>query len=347
MRAKPLTALWFFIFAIALPFSTNAGIAQADDVITWRLPMHHTTTQSPVYQHSIMKIVNEVKEQSDGRFVLEPYLAGTMMPGTQLFDAVRRGMVPIVHTTPAYDLHQVPIFNVVAGLPLNFAEVWEAAYFFKWLGFEDMVRKNLLETYGLRYYSDRVYTTELSLRKPVHSMEDFQGLKLRSSGILQKYLSSIGSAAEMIPGGDIYAALASGMIEGAHWGGVQGSYAMGFYEVNKYHLRPALNIAATDIWLINNEAYDALPEDLQEILHNALEDHFWPRTNQYLYQEEMELQRAIDKHNVELLTLPQEEFAKMQAAAIKIWDEVAEKSPECARAVEMLKQFNRDLGRIE
>ena len=256
-------------------------------------------------------------------------------------------MVPIGHTTPAYDLAQVPLFNIVAGLPLNFGEVWEAAYFFQWLGFEQMIKDELLAKHGLLYYSDRVYTTELSLKKPVQSMEDFRGLKLRSSGILQKYLSSIGAAASMIPGPDIYTALASGMVEGAHWGAVQGSYAMKFYEINKYHLRPALNVAATDIWLINKRDFDRLPKDLQEILDAALLEHFWPRTNQYMYQEEMMLQRAIREHGITLLTIPPDEFAKMQQAALKTWEEVAAISPECAKAVEMLKDFNRSMGRIQ
>ncbi|MFW6297109.1 MAG: TRAP transporter substrate-binding protein DctP [Desulfosalsimonas sp.] len=333
--------------ACAALLGINAEDAEAAEKVTWKLPMHHTTEESPVYKHSIMKIIDEVKEQSDGNFVIEPYLGGTLMPGTQLFTAVRRGMVPMVHTTPAYDLDEEPLFNILAGLPMNFAEVWEAAYFHKWLGFEQLVKDQLEKKHGLLYYSDRVYPTELTLQKPVRSMEDFEGLKLRSSGILQKYLTSIGASAEMIPGGDIYPALASGMVEGAHWGAVQGAYAMGFYEVNDYHLRTPLNIAATDIWLINKEAFEELPEEYQEILHTALKEHFWPRTNQYNYQEEMELQRAIEKYDTEVITLPDEEFKKMQKAAVEIWEDVAEKSPECAEAVEMIKEFNRDMGRLD
>jgi TRAP-type mannitol/chloroaromatic compound transport system substrate-binding protein len=347
MKFKIVALFGICVLALGLIVVMDASQAQAKDVVTWRLPMHHTTISSPVYEHSIMRIINLVKERSEGRFIIEPYLSGTLIPGTEIFNSVKRGMVPIGHTTPAYDMAQVPIFNVVAGLPMNFGDVWEAAYFFQWLGFEQMVREEVLQKHGMLYYSDRVYTTELSLKKPVRSIDDFKGLKLRSSGILQKYLTSIGAAASMIPGGDIYAALASGMMDGAHWGAVQGSYAMKFYEVNKYHLRPALNVAATDIWLINKRAFDSLPEDLQDILHTTLQEHFWPRTNQYMYQEEIMLQKAIKENGVTLLTMPPEEFNKMQVAAMKIWDEVAAISPECAKAVEMLKDFNRSMGRMQ
>ena len=320
--------------------------AEADDVITWRAPCHWPAA-SVSYQDSLVVVADLVKERTDGRLVIEPYPAGALIPGPQVFSAVRRGMFPIGITSSAYDLSEVPILNVVAGLPLNFAAEWEGVYFHHWMGFEEMVQDVFLEKHGLMYFSDRIYTTELSLKKPVRSFEDFSGLKLRSSGILQRYLTSIGAAAEMIPGGDIYAALASGMIEGAHWGAVQGSSSMNFYEINKYHLRPPLNVAATDIWVVNKEAFDQLPEDLQEILVSTLEEHFWRRTNQYQYLEEIELARIQQEEGVELLTMPADEFAKMQQAALKIWDDVAKLSPETAEAVELLKDFNRNMGRIE
>ena len=79
------------------------------------------------------------------------------------------------------------------------------------------------------------------------------------------------------------------MIDGAHWGAVQGNSSMGFYEICKYHLKPCLNIAGTDAWLVNLEAMKKLPEDIQKILVATLEEHFWMRTNQYIYLEEKTL----------------------------------------------------------
>lgn len=320
--------------------------AQAQDVITWRCPAHFPAASSS-FKDSVQFVSALIKERTEGRLIIEPYAAGSLIPGPEVFNAVKRGMVPIGMTSSAYDMARVPILNVVAGLPLNFAAEWEGVYFHQWMGFEQLVKDDMLKNHGLLFFSDRIYTTELSLKKPVRSMDDFKGLKLRSSGIMQKYLTSIGAAATMIPGGDIYAGLASGMLDGAHWGAVQGSSSMKFYEINKYHLKPALNVAATDIWVINKNAFDKLPADIQDILTKTLEEHFWRRTNQYQYLEELELAKVQKEHDVTVLTIPPAEFAKMQAAAIKIWDEVAELSPDCAKAVEMVKEFNRNMGRLQ
>jgi TRAP-type mannitol/chloroaromatic compound transport system substrate-binding protein len=317
----------------------------AEKVYTWKCPAHWPAASSS-YKDSLMVVAERVKERTNGRLILEPYPAAALFPGKENFNAVKRGMVPIAVTSAAYDLAAVPLLTVDSGLPLNFSDVWEAIYFWQWLGFEQMM-KNEFAKHGLLYYTDKLYPTELSLKKPVRKFEDFKGLKLRSSGILQTFLTSIGSAAAYVPGGEIYTALASGVIDGAHWGAVQGSMSMKFYEISKYHLRPALNIAATDYWVINKKEFEKLPKDLQEILATTLEEEFWLRTNQYIYQENLALAKIQKEMGVELITLPPADFAKMQAVAMKTWDDVAQRSPECAKAVEMLKDFNRKMGRIK
>ncbi len=347
---KKQSILWsaaaVLVVCTFLVLPLNAPVAQAaGKAITWKCPTHWPMASSS-YKDSLVAVAERIKKRTNGRLIIEPYAAGALVPGKEIFNAVKRGMVPIGITSSAYPLAQVPLMNVASGLPLNFGDVWEAVYFYKWLGFEQMLQDECAK-HGLVYFSDKVYPTELSLKKPVRKFADFKGLKLRSSGIMQTYLTSIGAAASYIPGGDVYAALASGVIDGAHWGAVQGSDSMKFYEINKYHLRPALNVASTDIWLVNKEALGKLPKDLQEILLQTLEEQFWLRTNQYIFLESTTLSKIQKEKGVKLITLPPAEYAKMQAAALKIWDEVAEKGPQCAKAVEMLKDFNRQMGRIK
>jgi TRAP-type mannitol/chloroaromatic compound transport system substrate-binding protein len=340
---------FIFVSSLALgmvlwPPATNT-VQAADEVITWKSVCHWPMASSS-YKGSLLAVAERIKKRTNGRLIIEPHPAGALVPAKEEFNTVKRGMVPIGVTSAAYPLAQVPLMNVASGLPLNFGDVWEAAYYYQWLGFEQMLKDEVAK-HGMLYFTDKVYPTEVSLKKPVQKFEDFKGLKLRSSGILQTFLTSIGAAASYVPGSEIYAALASGVMDGAHWGAVQGSYSMKFYDINKYHLRPALNVAGTDIWLVNKKALAKLPDDIQKILVSTLEEHFWMRTNQYIYLENKTLSKVVNEQGVKLITLPPAEYAKMQTAALKIWDEVAQKSPECAKAVEMLKDFNRQMGRIK
>lgn len=337
------------VLLAAIVLVAMAGVGDtalaAEKVYRWKCQVHWPTA-SVSYKDSAEVVVNRLKERTGGRLDIQLYAAGALVPSKEIFNAVKRGMIEIAVSPPQYYQAQVPLGAVGSGLPFNFKEVWECAYFYKWLGFENMLR-DACAKHGLYYSTDKVYVTELACKKPLHTMDDFKGLKLRSSGVLQLYLTSIGAAASYIPGSEIYPSLASGVIDGAHWGAVQGNSSMGFYEICKYHLKPCLNITGTDAWLVNLEAMKKLPEDIQKILTATLDEHFWMRTNQYVYLEEKTLPQVVEKHGVAVSELLPEEYIKLQKAAMPIWDDVAKKSPDCAKAVEMLVEFNRSLGRLK
>ena len=100
------------------------------------------------------------------------------------------------------------------------------SHFHKSLGFEDMLREEAAEE-GVYWSTDKVYPTEMVVDRPIESMEDFEGLKIRSSGALQTFLTEAGASASYIPGGELYTALSSGVVDGAHWGAAQGAASMG------------------------------------------------------------------------------------------------------------------------
>ena len=341
MKGKTCFSGALFILTISLTLMTWAAPGStlaADKVVKWKMQTHWPASSSS-YTDSAQVLVKKLKERTGGQLDIELFPAAALVPSKELFNAAKRGMIQIVGTSSAYPRDQVPLMDVASGLPMNFKTPWECAYYHKSMGFDDMVQQAFAK-HGLYYSPDKVYPTELSLKKPVRKFEDFKGLKLRSSGILQVYLTSLGAAGMMLPGSEIYAALTSGVVDGAHWGAVQGSDSMGFYEVNKFHLRPALNVAATDIWLINTKAMEALPADVQTVLKNTLDEHFWLRTKEYEQLEEKTLAKVQKEKGVELITLGDADVKKMETAALATWEDVAKRSPDCAKAVQMLKDFH-------
>ncbi|UCG08043.1 MAG: TRAP transporter substrate-binding protein DctP, partial [Desulfobacterales bacterium] len=233
---------------VFLPLATNSANA-ADNVIKWRVQSHWPAASSS-YKDSLQVLADRIKERTNDRLILEPYPAGALVPAKEIFNAVKRGMIQMGTISPAYVRDQIEVAGIAAGLPYAFKNVWECAYFHKWLGFEKMLQDEAAQ-HGIFYSTDKVYPTELVLKKPVKSFDDFKGLKIRSSGVLQIFLTSTGAAASYLPGAEVYPSLASGVIDGAHWGAAQGAYSMKLYDVCKYHLLPGLNIAGTDAWVVN------------------------------------------------------------------------------------------------
>lgn len=319
-----------------------ASSTVAAETIRWRLQSHFPTSSSS-YKDSVERLKNVINERTEGRLQIETFPAGSLFKANDTFSAVSRGSIQMGTISPGYVQNQMTLAGIASGLPFAFREVWEAAYFHQQMGFEDMLRKEAAK-HGVYYSTDKVYPTEMVLKKPVNSWEDFKGLKIRSSGILQRFLTEAGAAGTALPGPEVYSALASGVVDGAHWGAAQGAKSTGLYEVAKYHIKPALNIAGTDAFIVNQKALDKLPQDIRTILIQALDEQFWLRTNEYLYKEQTTLAKAVKEDGVTVNYLPEDVLKPLTETAMKMWDEEAKRSPEAADAVKRLKTFLGELG---
>lgn len=335
------------VCAVLVAFTSTASVSvahAADDkkVIKWKVQSHWPSASSS-YKDSLTRLKTVIEERTGGRLELTLYEDGALFKAKEIFPAVSRNIVQMGTISPAYVQDKMSLAGIASGLPFSFRNVWEAAYFHKNLGFEDMLRKEAA-VHGVYYSTDKVYPTEMVVKNPINSVADFNKLKVRSSGVLQKFLTDAGAAASYLPGSELYTALSSGVVDGAHWGAAQGANSMSLYEVAKHHVKPALNIAGTDAFIISQKALDALPADVRKIVLQALDEQFWFRTNEYEFQENVTLAKAIKEKGVKVNTLPKEVQDRMAKAAQKTWQEEGKRSPNAAEAMKKLNKFMAELG---
>lgn len=346
MNLFSLTRRKFLVFASAMTLGVSASLsavpASAQETVTWKVQSHWPGSSSS-YTDSLGRLKRVIEERTDGRLKLQLFEAGALFKAKDTFDAVSRGILEMGTISPSYAQDKMTLAGIASGLPFAFRHVWEAAYFNQNMGFEQMLRDEAAK-YGVYWATDKVYPTEMVVKKPIKSWDDFTSLKIRSSGALQTFLTEAGAAASYIPGSELYSALDSGIVDGAHWGAAQGAYSMGLYEVAKYHVKPALNIAGTDVIIVSQKALDKLPEDMQKIVKQALDEQFWVRTNEYQYKERVTLAKAIAEQGVQINTLPDDVQAKLVKTAQGMWDEEGKRSEEAKKALGMLKEFLGNLG---
>jgi len=318
-----------------------AAPAAAQETFTWKVQSHYPSSSSS-YIDSLGRLERILEERTDGRLQIELYPAGVLFSGKETFNAVSRGILDMGSILPAYAQDKISLAGIASGLPFAFRTPSEAAYFHKNLGFEQMLRDEAAK-YGVYWATDRVYATEMVVSKPIKNWDDFTSLKIRSSGTLQKFLTEAGAAASYFPGSELYSALDSGVVDGAHWGAAQSADSMGLYEVAKYHVKPSLNIASGTI-IVSQKSLNKLPEDMQGIVKTVLDEHFWFRTNEYQYKDRLALAKVIAEKGVQVNVLPDEVLNKMAPAAQKIWDEEGARSDNAKKALDMLKEQLVKLG---
>lgn len=287
----------------------------------------------------------EILKLTDGRLKITVYPADTFMPTKDMFEAWRTNALQ-GGTGSVYWTSIVPLEAVSGNCPFAFRDAWEVQYFHMQLGFEDALKK-AHEAAGVKYWTEKWYPTAMISKKPVKTLADLKGLKVRSSGAIADMLKEVGAAPTLIPGAEIYTALQTGVVDAAHWGAASGAYSMKFHEVAKYYIQPNLAFCATDWVAISKKAWDELPKDLQLIVDLAFRERAWDRSNEYYLDEMDALNAMVTKHGVKVVTMDAEAQKALQAAAFKVWDQVAAMSADNAQWVGVMKDFLKKLGYLQ
>ncbi|HOJ51781.1 MAG TPA: TRAP transporter substrate-binding protein DctP [Syntrophales bacterium] len=332
-----------FTWLLAASFLVASASFAEQKVYKWQFQSHWPAS-SASFKPLKDFFEKDVYNLSKGRLQVSVYPAAAIVPTKDIFGACRMGTVDGATAFPSYWMGQIPITAVAGNLPMNLNTEEEGVHFWFKLGFEKML-KEAHAKHNLMYYSERVYPTAMVSKKPVVKLEDLKGLKIRTSGALADMFKELGAAPTMIPGEEIYLALQTGVIDAAHWGAASGALSIKLCEVAKYYFQPNLSMT-TDIIVLNKKSFEALPSDLQQALDRALVERALKRTQEYKLEEKRSLETMMKDYKVKISRLSPEDEKKMRAAAIKVWDKLAAKDPESAKAIAILKQYLHQLGRL-
>jgi len=72
--------------------------------------------------------------------------------------------------------------------------------------------------------------------------------------------------------------------------------------------------------IVSQKALGELPDEMQKVVKNALDEQFWVRTNEYQYKERLILAKAQKELGVEINTLPDDVQNKLTETAQELWE---------------------------
>src|SRR5664279_1473554 len=219
-------------FAVAAP-----AIAQTNDVIKWRLVSSYPKSLDTLWG-AATTIARVVSELTDGKFQLQPFGAGEIVPGLQVLDAVSNATVECGHTYGGYYIGKHPAFIFDASLPFGMTPRQHNA----WMMYGDG-RKLMDEIYdGFGVVALPAGNTGGQMfgwfRKELKTPADFVGLKMRTAGFGGKVMAKLGAVPQQIAGGDIYPALERGTLDACEWVGPYDDEKLGFNKVAQYYYYP-------------------------------------------------------------------------------------------------------------
>lgn len=213
-------------------------------------------------------ICKKLEEVTNGRLKIEIYGGGALGKAAEQYDLAVEGTADIVLTNPAYYPGRLPLHDV-SELPLIFPkDSASATNVFTEL--HDMFPEMMAEFVDVKCISWAALTSrQIQTIKPVRTLEDLKGLKLRvTGGIPSETVELLGAVPVAMAPTEVYTALERGTVDGSlfEW---EGYYAFKLHEVAKS--TTMVDLATTShLMVMNQKRYESFPPDVREAVDTLL-----------------------------------------------------------------------------
>mgnify|MGYP006376871711 FL=1 len=269
--------------AVATAGMAIARPASAQATYNWK--MATGWAGGPLMDIGSKAFAEKMDQLSGGRFKIQVFPGGALGNALKVPETVKNGVAECGHTWMGYDWGKDPTTVLFGG----YAGSFDSERMLHWLyqaGGVEMQRQFREETEGVISFPLGIRTAEAFLhsRKPVKTLDDLKGLKLRTAGAWLEMAKDLGAAPVTTAGGDVYPMLERGAIDATEWGTMYENISMGFHKIAKYIIYPGVHQPTAPFELvINKEAWAKLsPADkkLVETVAKLVTIEFWLKVGQ-------------------------------------------------------------------
>ena len=273
------------------------------------------------WEQLVPRYIKRVKDMSNGRIQITAFPPGALVPTFEMLDAVGKRVVEIGYGAQVYWRGKIPAMLWTWGVPFAFKVLDHYDYLWHEAGLTEVVRDAMKPSNV--HFLGGIYSDEWGAtmsRKPIKTLTDFQGVKIRSFGLGAEIWKANGASIVTIPGEEQYTAMSTGVIDASNWGSPYGFVAVKLHEVAKYYLGPSLIAFDMEDMFMNMNAFNDLPKDLQEVMHLATRVFAVERASTSTYASAQAI-GTMKAAGVQFSALPQEDLDK----ARKISDEALQR----------------------
>jgi TRAP-type transport system periplasmic protein len=335
---------WLFgavLVLSVLVWGSTPASAQSESTLnlkfsTWHPPASRevTTVWTPMLE--------ELKKRSNGRITYTLYAGGALGKGPEHFDIVKKGLSDMGYFTATWTPGRFPLTDV-----LSLAAWVDGKDLATSIG-NEMAQKMLDKEY------QDVKVLELNgciqaflwTTKPIRSLEDLKGKKIRSPGGMQTlYIKALGAEPVFMPLGDVYMAMDTGTIDGLVTCPPL-ILAFKLHEVAKHAVKATFGCVSEGV-VMNKKTWDKTPPDLQKIIVDVVGNPF-ATTHGLDKKTYAQMMDELKGKGATIYDLPKEEEAKWFKefqTATKDWvAEMEKKGLAGKEAVLMYNDIAQKLG---
>jgi TRAP-type C4-dicarboxylate transport system substrate-binding protein len=300
-----------------------SGAVRAEEQITLRLadslPIGHV-----IHEAVTKPFIDAVAKRTNGKVTIAHYPAEQLGKAKDLLRLTQSGVVDIGYIVPSYTSDKMPL-TAVAELPGGFRDACRgtAAYWSLTRDTNFLAEKEFAPN-GIKPLITFVlptYQLLMSTRKPIKSLADIEGLKIRTTGgALDLLVRGIKAVPIRMSPPEIYESMSRGTLDGA----MIGYQSAAAYDLIGLLKTGTLNEAFSSVaitYSINAARWKALPELVQKVLAEEGERITRESCAKFARAEEAALAKAKDRgiNVIQFTSEDEKTLASVFEAVSKDW----------------------------
>jgi TRAP-type mannitol/chloroaromatic compound transport system substrate-binding protein len=252
-----------------LAVAVAASSASAQERVRWQVPMAFSSSLTALGD-TMPWVADQLRAVSGGNIDLQVAEPGAVIPALSVFENVSTGAVDAGYSWMGYEIGQVPAAALFGATPFGL----ESTEFMAWLDFHGG-RELLNETFA----PYNVYPVPCGTISPeaagwfrgeIKGPQDLAGLKFRAAGVGGQIMSEFGMSVTMLPGGELYQALETGVLDATEFSLPTVDEQLGFFQVAKNYYLPGWHQPSTNQFLyVNLDVWNGLEDGTRGMIELA------------------------------------------------------------------------------
>jgi TRAP-type mannitol/chloroaromatic compound transport system substrate-binding protein len=317
------------------------AIAQSAPEVRWRLTSSFPKSLDTIFG-TASTFTQYVSEATDGRFQIQAFAAGELVPGLQALDAVSSGSIEVAQTPTYFYIGKDPTLAFGTGIPFGLNARLQQAWWSFGGGAE--IVNEVLAKFNVVSFAAGNSGCQMGgwFRKEINTVEDLKGLKFRIGGMGGQVLAKLGVVPQQIAAGEVYPALERGTIDAAEFVGPYDDERLGLSQVARYYYYPGWWEGGALLHMcVNLEKWNSLPKPYQAIFRQACDAAGMWMLAKYDTVNAPALKRVVGKGAV-LKPFPVPVMDACYQAANEYYAEIAGKNPTFKKALDSLTAFRSE-----
>ena len=332
------------IAKISIPFlclALSSSLYANEKVYKFTMATTWGETVSPLFD-TAQNMADMANKMSNGRIEIKIDSANKHKAPLGILDMVKGGQYDMGHSASYYwkgkDINTLPFTS----MPFGLTSPEQYAWFYRGGGMDLM--KKVYDKHGVLSFPGGSTGVQMGgwFKKEINTLEDLKGLKMRIPGFAGEVMAKLGLSVTNIAPGELYTSLERGTIDALEWVGPGMDVSMGFHKIAPYYYTGWHEPATELHFMVNEQSYNKLPKDLQQILLTAMRVSAYDMyIENYHMSSEAWSTMLSEFPTIKVKTFPKEVMDAMKKANTELLEEVKKESPIVKEVLESQEAYQK------